>query len=420
MKQFKFLILLAVCAAVGYVGCDDDDGPGALAISSITATGTDLTSGSSTTVDLNGATAAEDVPVDAVINVTFDRTVDANSVAGNVSISDGTNSVPGTVNVSGASITIDPTDDLARGTAYTLSMTSGIMAEDGGSLGAASRTFTTAGNVEVDPPKSGNQTAYWKFDGNANAAVGTLNGTAVGVEFQEDRFGFEGSAAYFDGDISLIEVANGTSLINESMTISWWMKLDTAGHVGGHFVMGIGGPYGFFSEVFGAADATKIAARYRNADQTTQGNDMFVNADGRNRDNGGWIGVEFEKEIAGGLASLFADQWAHVVFTYDAAINKRSYYVNGELIERDDLTMPPGTANFEALTFDPSATAETIGTGLAFGFAFDRTTTLWNTTGFGNYNSPDANHFKGWLDDVRFFDAPLTDGDVLTLYNAEK
>ena len=428
MKNFKFLVLLLVGFSMTYIGCTDDGGSiASVTLSTVTATGTDLSTGSSTTLDLNGASSATDVPTDAVFSIGFSKDVDGTTATPNISLNDGTADVSITTATSGSSITVTPNAELARGTIYTMSVKGGLLATDGGTFVATSRTFTSAGNVEVQPPRGTDQKAYWKFDGDATSTVGSYTGTAIGVAFQEDRFGFEESAAYFDGDVSLVEVPNGADLITPSATYSFWMKLDTADHLNengdnlaGHFVMGIGAFYGLMIEISGPGSTIKLAARYEKNDGTTESNDFFINADGQTRDNGGWIGVEFEKEITGGLASVFPGKWVHVIFTYDGSTNKRSLFLNGELIERDDLTMPSGTMNFKGFKFDPSTSGETIGTGLAFGFGYDRQTTLWNMTGFGNYNSATSNHFKGWLDDIRFFSAAYTDSDALTLYNAEK
>ncbi len=53
MKTMKLLLVLALMAsAMVFISCGDDEGPGALALVSVSATGTDVLSGEATSVDL--------------------------------------------------------------------------------------------------------------------------------------------------------------------------------------------------------------------------------------------------------------------------------------------------------------------------------------------------------------------------------
>ncbi|HOY97719.1 MAG TPA: hypothetical protein PK509_18390, partial [Catalimonadaceae bacterium] len=56
----------------------------------------------------------------------------------------------------------------------------------------------------------------------------------------------------------------------------------------------------------------------------------------------------------------------------------------------------------------------------AFGFICDRSATNFDAEPWGNFDVPTSNHFKGRLDDVRFFNVALTAAEITTLYNAEK
>lgn len=429
MKNLKiFYFLFLVTSLLLTTACDDDESLADLGVTAITATGTDILTGSAVTKDLNGASASEDVPTDATITITFDMDVDVATVDNsNVKLSSPDGDVNLDISSSGSNVIANPTNELERGTNYTLEIRSGLTGINGELFTDASRTFKTAGNSSVEPPQASNQVAYWNLDGNSNPVVGSKTGTDVSVEYVEDRFGFQESAAKFDGNTSIIEFANGAEFLGKNVTISFWINLDTTDHLNangngnaGHFIMGVGAFYGFQVETDGSGNSLKVAGRYLKSDGTTGANDMFVNADGKNRDNGGWIGVETEATIDGGLKTVLPGNWNHIIFTYNGDDNKRTVYLNGQLLERDDLTMPDGTKDFVSLTFDPAGSGETIGDGLALGFPFDQSTTLWATTDFGNYNSPTANHFKGLLDDVRFFDAAYSDADAMDLYNAEK
>ncbi|MDV7397841.1 hypothetical protein RZS08_40950, partial [Arthrospira platensis SPKY1] len=57
---------------------------------------------------------------------------------------------------------------------------------------------------------------------------------------------------------------------------------------------------------------------------------------------------------------------------------------------------------------------------LAFGFIQSRAGTMWDNEPWGGYDFPDANHFKGQLDDIRFFHKVLTPTEIQLMYNSEK
>ncbi len=426
MKFLKFYLLAFI--AIGVLlntGCEEDD-PTPLSVLTITASGTDLQSGTQTVKDLNGSAAATDVPLDAVITITFDTDIDASTAtSANAKISSASGDVAATVAGSGKGITITPSADLARGTDYTLTLSAGLSSSDGGGFTSTTRSFKTAGRSDVAPPKEADQLAYWSLNGNSNSSNNNYNGTEIAVTYGADRFGNQESAAFFDGDASIIEIPNGDQLLaGGSFTLSYWVRVDSVDHVGGHFVMGVGDVYGFFIEIQGGLGGMKITQRYENSTGTIA-NDFFVNGDGKDANNGGWIGVEFEKDLTatGGLGAIIDQKWAHMVWVYDAGTNKRHLYINGQLIETDNLNNPPNPAlnSITGVTFDDSdAGTDIIGKALAFGFNHDIPTTHWDNEPWGGYDFPDANHFKGGLDDVRIFSNAYSATDVDQLYNAEK
>ena len=64
--------------------------------------------------------------------------------------------------------------------------------------------------------------------------------------------------------------------------------------------------------------------------------------------------------------------------------------------------------------------AADLSTTWAFGFSKARDASFWEDTDFGAYSKPGANHFKGSIDDVRFFNAAMTRAEAIQLYNLEK
>ena len=66
--------------------------------------------------------------------------------------------------------------------------------------------------------------AYYPFTGNANDAVGTLNGTVNGATLTTDRFGSANSAYSFDGVNDFIGL-NGSFNGFTQITVSAWYKV---------------------------------------------------------------------------------------------------------------------------------------------------------------------------------------------------
>jgi hypothetical protein len=419
-------LILSALLAIGIfatvmVGCKKDDEVTSITLSTLTAGG----------VDLNGATSATGVPVDANIVATFSTDVDAGT-ANTSTITlvreyDNSN-VPITVSTSGKTVTIDPVDPLGDGTLYELTV--GAIKSSGGlAFSSTTRTFTTAGFFAPS-----GAIAAWNFDDNADDIItGAYSATSVtAITYATGRNATAGKAASFDGSTSLIQVPNAATLENSSnFSLSFWIYGDTLGHTNasgglkGNFVMGAGFFRGMEIEMGAKFDYAKLGASYAvtGAATPTLTNDFFFNGDGMSKDNGGWQGIVYEKDLtsSGGITGLIQGKWAHVVVTYEAATGLRNMYMNGELMETDDFTLWPAGDPFTSATglmFEPGATD--LGPNFVFGFASDPSTTFWADTDFGNYANPDANHFKGMLDDVRIYHQVLTQDEISLMYNSGK
>jgi hypothetical protein len=434
MKKLKLWSLLLLAGSMmTFSGCnDDDDGPAAIEIVSITATGTDLDTGTEITVDLNAATAASNVPPNAVVTITFSREVDPNkATASSITIGDGSTDLTGTITTSGSAVVITPNDGFERGTDYTLTVTAGVTALDGGALTSISRTFKTAGRKDAVPPQATSQMAYWKFDGDATDNMGTYDANAeIAIEYQTDRFGAIGSTAYFDGDASIIEVPNASTLMTDAMsfTVSFWVKTKTEGHVNengdpaGMFVFGLGGDRGIQYEIFGGYDGSKFAVSYINAADATFPEDMWFPNGATDNTNGGWQGTVFAQNLTvEQMQNIIKDKWYHNIFTYDASQKIGSLYFNGSLMKSFDFDLwPDGDTKQSAVGVTYRGVEPEVIDQLAFGFIHSRGGTLFDNEPWGNYDLTTSNHFKGWLDDFRIFNEPFSAADVTALYNAEK
>ena len=432
----KYLLWAIVISSITFFSCGDDEepiapAPDALMISGIQANGISFSDGSTLNSDLNGATSAGDVALDGTITIEFNKPVAAASAtASNVTLASVTEEISASVSASGSQVILDPTEELARGTMYTLSI-SGLMATDGGSFSAVTRTFTTEGRASIVVPNSEALVAYWSFDGTTDDATGDFpSDNVVDVTFGNDRFGQGNSTASFDGDASVIEVPDGDRLMaSEEITISFWVKTNSVDHVNqngdpsSNFVFGLAAFAGFQFEIPGNFGSCKLAMSYVNEDGESLSEDLFFPGDGRDKDNDGWQGWDFVADLtgAGGVEALLKDQWAHIICTYDAESKSGKMYINGVLMKSQDFNLWPDEAPKKTITGisyngDPSE-FENI---LAFGFIKSIDSPRWIDTPWGDYFKPTANHFKGDLDDVRVFSTAFSAEDAASLYDSEK
>jgi len=414
LKTLSVFALLALAVA----SCKKDDDT-SFSLSEITANG----------VDLNGASSATGVSKDAVITAKFSTDIDAaTATAANVKLTRKYDNadIALTVSASGNTLTIDPNDGLGDGTLYELALGAGLKGSNGTAFAASTRSFTTAGTFAP-----AGVIAHWNFEGNANDVVGAWDPTAtVAITYTDSRNAAAGKAATFDGDASIIEVPNGDLLMNTTnFTLAFWVKTNSSGHVNGdgnpagHFVMGLGAFKGFQFEINGDYKACKLAAQYELADGTTASEDLWFPGDGKDKDNGGWQGWDFVKDLtaSGGVEGIIKDKWAHVVCTYDAASKKGTMYLNGERMKGQDFNLwPTGDAKQGVKGLKYGGVAPEVVNELAFGFIQSRAGTLWDTEPWGGYDFTTSNHFKGQLDDIRVWHSALTAVEVKTMYDSEK
>jgi hypothetical protein len=432
MKTIKLLFgLLAVASLVLVTSCNDDDEPDALSVVSVTGAGTDFDTGEPVSgIDLFGATSATDVPLDVVVTITFNKEVNAETVSNSTITVSGGDLEGYTVAVNGAEVTATPSSELQRGTDFTVTVDGSIVAADGGTLsGSASTTFRTAGIAPVNPPQAESQVVYWDFNGDANDRVSDNNPSAeIAVEYQEDRYGQAASAAYFDGDASIIEYPNSAGLIDaQDFTISFWVRTDTVGHVNadgnrtGMFVFGLGAFFGIQYEIFGSFEGSKFAISYENAEGTTFAEDMFFPSEATDNTNGGWQGWTFARSLTPEqMRGYLINEWYHVVYSYNSAEKVGALYFDGQLMKTFDFDLwPDGDTKQTAAGLQYRGTEPEVFDTFALGFIRSRQGTLFQDADFGNYDSPTANHFKGWLDDFRIFHATFSEQEVQELYNAE-
>jgi len=381
-------------------------------------------------IDLNGATAPDNVPVSPTITATFTANVDVSTAtAANITLTQNYDDadIAITISVSGATITITPDETLGTGTLFELDLGVGIESTDGKALTALTRSFTTNGTFAP-----AGVIAHWTFEDNANDVVGSYDPTAngiVAITYTASRNTEAGKAATFDGNTSIIEIPNGDQLINTTeFTISFWVKTNSTGHVNengdpaGHFVLGLGAFYGIEYEIYGAYDGGKFAVQYDLGDGTSTSEDMWFPSLATDNTNGGWQGWDFAKSLTvEEMQAMLKDTWLNVVYTFDGSTKRGTLYYNGEKMKSFDFNLWDVTdAKHGVVGMKWGGTAPDVVNELAFGFIQSRAGTMWDAEPWGGYDIPTSNHFKGQLDDVRIFHKAISATEVQLMYDSEK
>jgi hypothetical protein len=368
------------------------------------------------TIDLNGATSPGNVPVSPTIVATFNVNVDpATATASTITMVQDYDDAPVTltITVSGKTITIVPQNSLGTGALYQLSFGAGLMSTDGTAITAFQRTFTTEGTFAP-----AGAIAHFTFEDNANDIIGSYDPAVsdiIDITYTASRNAAAGKAATFNGSTSLIEIPNGDLIMNtSSFTVAFWMKTNSTDKTSGHFVIGLAGWYGFQYEVFGGYDGSKFAFQYEHATGSAS-EDMWFPA----LADLGWQGWTYAKSLtAAEMTALLKDTWINIVYTYNAPVKVGTLYFNGVKMKSFDFNLwPDGDAKRGVVGLKYAGLA--AGNHLAFGFIQGRNNRTI-TDEWADYSLPGNNHFKGQLDDIRFWHKALTETEIDLMYNSEK
>jgi hypothetical protein len=121
------------------------------------------------------------------------------------------------------------------------------------------------------------------------------------------------------------------------------------------------------------------------------------------------------------MMALLKDNWLHVTYVYDAAAKKGTLYYNGEKMKSFDFNLwPEEDIKRTAVGLKYAGQEPDVVNELAFGFIHSRAGTMWDSEPWGGYDFPDANHFKGQLDDIKIFHKVVTATEVSLMYESEK
>ena len=401
------VLLLAMVMLIGGVSCKK---------SSTTATTFGLSAMMCGTINMNGATSPNNIPTNPTIVATFTVAVNAASVLNAVTLirSYDNASIAVTATVAGNTITIVPVSALGNGTLCSLNLAGTITSTDGQALGVITRTFTTIGTFIPD-----GMVAYYTFENTASDIMGNYNpkaGGVIGLTYAPSFSTAAGQAAKFDGATSLIEIPNGDALmLANDFTIEFWIKADSTKH--GQFCMGLAGWYGFQFEIAGDYTWCKLAAQYK-CGTTSASQDLWFPGDGKTKDNGGWKGWTYCKDLtgSGGVKYYLASTWCNVVCRFTSSTKIATMYFNGvKMKEQDynlyDAPMPDATG----LIYNGAAGNNTF----VFGFIQDYNNPTIPDS-WSDYTVPTNNHFKGLLDNVRIWHKSLTEQEIQMMYASEK
>jgi hypothetical protein len=197
--------------------------------------------------------------------------------------------------------------------------------------------------------------AYYPFNGNANATIGSLNGTVVGATLTSDRFGNANSAYSFDGNDYISFTNVPTTQVN-NWALSAWIR-PTSNMIEGTIVNN------GFDDTGNSSNG--YCMNVGNGTETGLGNRL------------GYVFGLNERNTTN--ATLALNTWHHVVMTRLSGTTR--FYINGVLQ------------------------------------AFTTSSTPLIPTQFRIGSSAGIRFFVGAIDEVRVYNVGLTTAQVVSLYN---
>ena len=202
--------------------------------------------------------------------------------------------------------------------------------------------------------------AYYPFNGNENDATGNgYNGTINGnASFVADRFGSNNGAVTFPDKTSNISLANTQTMnLENGFTLSAWVKFKTTSNTISAIIAkhNCGSANGF---IFGI-------------------------------DNGGQVGLWLSHSVGWGIVktnmTFIENNWYYVTATYNSENAAAKIYIDGDLKNT-------ATLNYSSFSSYPITIGE-----------------VYN-------NVCTAANMSGAIDEVRIYNIPLNDAEVLNLY----
>jgi hypothetical protein len=121
------------------------------------------------------------------------------------------------------------------------------------------------------------------------------------------------------------------------------------------------------------------------------------------------------------MIAMLKDTWLHVTLTYNSASKKTALYYNGDIMKSFDFNLwPEDDAKRTVTGMAYAGTPPEVVNEMAFGFIQSRAGNLWADEPWGGYRFPEANHFKGQLDDIKIYHKALTANEIRLMYESER
>jgi Concanavalin A-like lectin/glucanases superfamily/Secretion system C-terminal sorting domain len=199
--------------------------------------------------------------------------------------------------------------------------------------------------------------AYYPFNGNANDAAGSLNGTVNGATLTNDRFGNANNAYSFDGVDDNISIDNNAVFNFTCYTISLWFRYNGPGTSG--------------------KSIWSLISKNANGNGFDDAFHLWVNA--TDKSTGGRVGNGSSEFYVGNPPAVDNGQWHHAALVFDNANDLVRLYLDGVFI-----SAVPNTSN----PFNNGASIK-IGYWEAFN-----------------------NFFNGVIDEIKIFNTVLTPAQV--------
>lgn len=208
--------------------------------------------------------------------------------------------------------------------------------------------------------------AYYPFNGNANDAAGTNNGTVLGATLASDRFGATNAAYYFDGISNSIQLQSSPAVFgNQDFTISLWFNPLTLPN----------------PAIPSNAAEFLISKGQNNFELSTGGSNSPTAMTFLPRQGSG-------NPYTTAPATYQTNTWQQVVAVYQASTTNVAIFLNGAAVA---LTGPGGIPNSSDVAIPATLGLRSDGT-------------------LG---------FNGFIDDVRIYNHALSSNDVQQLYALE-
>ncbi|MCB9260899.1 MAG: T9SS type A sorting domain-containing protein [Flavobacteriales bacterium] len=220
---------------------------------------------------------------------------------------------------------------------------------------------------------------YWPFNGNANdESTNSNDGTVTGATLTSDRFGISNSAYYFDGNGDYIDCGNDKSLMISTHSVNFWFKYNS--------------------------DTTKIQEMINDANSLNGEFGASFKFDPTGGILSGMGGGSSDAWISANSKKSFADNdWHMFTSVYNAKTNYFALYIDG--------------------CFFTGKTNERYGFKLGKDSLIHNGSNHWifgaHSQYFSSTNNAGPRYYNGSLDDIMFFNRPLTPKEIMKLYVGE-